>query len=61
VIISLIGATTSTNGLKVYARLDENAYQRGIKITDAELATVNLYPDDFHGEWNYIIKPRVIH
>lgn len=61
VIISLIGATTSTNGLKVYARLDENAYERGIKITDAELATVNLHPDDFHGEWNYIIKPRVIH
>ena len=61
VIISLIGATTSTKGLKVYARLDDNAYQRGIKITDAELATVNLHPDDFHGEWNYIIKPRVIH
>ena len=61
VIISLIGATTSTNGLKVYARLDDNAYQRAIKITDAELATVNLHPDDFHGEWNYTIKPRVIH
>ena len=61
VIISLIGATTSTNGLKVYARLDENTYQRAIKITDAELATVNLHPDDFHGEWNYTIKPRVNH
>jgi len=61
VIISLIGATTSTTGLKVYARLDENAYERAIKITDAELATVSLHPDDFHGEWNYIIKPRVIH
>jgi transposase len=59
VIISLIASTTSTTGLKVYARLDANVYERGIKISDAELATVNLHPDDFHGEWNYVIKPRV--
>ena len=29
-------------GLKVYARLDDNAYPKGIKITDRQLATVNL-------------------
>jgi len=57
-VVSLIGATTSTAGLKVYAQLDENAYQRGIKITDAQLATVSLTPDAFHGEWNYTIKPQ---
>jgi hypothetical protein len=56
-VVSLIGATTSTAGLKVYAELDENTYERAIKITDAELAAVNLIPDEFHGEWNYIIKP----
>ncbi|HEX8069195.1 MAG TPA: ISAzo13 family transposase [Pyrinomonadaceae bacterium] len=56
-VVSLIAATTSTAGLKVYAQLDENAYERGIKITDAQLATVNLHPDQFHGEWNYVIKP----
>jgi transposase len=56
-IVSLIGATTSTAGLKVYAQLDENTYQRAIKITDADLATVNLHRDAFHGEWNYLIKP----
>ncbi len=56
-VVSLIGATTSTKGLKVYAQLDENEYQRGIKITDAALASVNLHPDAFHGEWNYTIKP----
>ena len=60
VIISLIGATTSTAGLKVYARLDENVYERGIKISDTALAAVNLHPDDFHGEWNYVIKPQVV-
>jgi len=57
-IVSLIGSTTSTAGLKVYAELDENEYERAIKITDAQLAAVNLHPDKFHGEWNYLIKPR---
>jgi len=56
-VVSLIAATTSTKGLKVYAQLDENAYERGIKISDTEIAAVNLHPDEFHGEWNYLIKP----
>lgn len=56
-VVSLIGATTSTTGLKVYAELDENIYERAIKITDAQLATVNLTPEEFHGEWNYLIAP----
>jgi hypothetical protein len=54
--VSLIGATTSTTGLKVYAELDENAYERGVKVSDALLAAVNLHRDTFHGEWNYLIK-----
>jgi len=56
-VVSLIAATTSTKGLKVYAQLDENEYQRAIKISDTEHAAVNLHPDAFHGEWNYTIKP----
>jgi len=56
-VVSLIGATTSTAGLKVYAELDENTYERAIKVTDAQLAEVKLTPDTFHGEWNYTIKP----
>jgi transposase len=56
-IVSLIGATTSTAGLKVYAQLDENVYERAIKVTDAQLAAVNLVRHEFHGEWNYLIKP----
>jgi transposase len=56
-VVSLIGATTSTKGLKVFAQLDENTYQRGIKITDVQLAAVNLTPDEFHGDWNYTISP----
>ena len=57
-IVSLIGATTSTAGLKVYAQLDEGTYERGVNVSDAELAAVNLIRDEFHGEWNYVIKRR---
>lgn len=57
-IINLIGSTTTTAGLKVYARFDNKKYPTGIKITDAQLAKVNLFPDKFHGDWNYTIKPN---
>ncbi|MDP2181172.1 MAG: ISAzo13 family transposase [Actinomycetota bacterium] len=57
-IVSLIGATTSSAGLEVYARLDERSYQRGVRVSDAQLATVNLTRDEFHPEWNYVIHPR---
>ena len=57
-IISLIAATTTRTGLTVHARLDERTYAKGIKITDAELAAVNLTGDPFHPEWNYTINPR---
>ncbi len=57
-IIDLIAATTTRTGLTVYARLDEGAYSKQIKVTDAELAAVDLEGDAFHPEWNYTIKPR---
>jgi hypothetical protein len=56
VIINLIAATTTSTGLKVYVRLDQNEYPK-IEITDAQLAAVNLTRDPFHGEWNYTISP----
>jgi hypothetical protein len=57
-VVSLIAATTSTAGLKVYAQLDESEYPRGVKVSNAELAAVNLTRDEFHAEWNYVIKPQ---
>ncbi len=56
VIINLIAATTTSAGLKVYVRLDENEYPK-VEITDAQLAAVNLTRHPFHGEWNYTISP----
>ena len=55
VIVNLIGAATTRTGLDVYARLDERTYPKGIKISDAELAAVNLTGAVFHPDWNYTI------
>lgn len=57
-IINLIAATTTTTGLKVYARLDKKRYEKGIKVSDEEMARINLKPHAFHGDWNYTIKPN---
>jgi Rhodopirellula transposase DDE domain len=56
-IINLIASTTTSTGLKVYARLDETDYPKGVAVSDAEMARVNLTRHDFHGDWNYTITP----
>lgn len=56
-VVSLIGATTTKPGLRIQAQLDGNSYEKGVKITDAELARVRLRKHEFHGEWNYTISP----
>jgi putative ABC transport system substrate-binding protein len=55
-IIQLIAATTTDTGLKVRAVLDENKYPKGVKVSDAQLAAVNLSPHSFHGDWNYTVS-----
>ncbi len=59
-VIELIAATTTNTGLKVYARLDEGTYPQKIKVTDEQLATVNITGHPFHPEWNYRITPSLI-
>ena len=56
-IVQLIAATTTDAGLEVRAELDENKYPKGVKISDAQLAAVNLSRHSFHGDWNYTISP----
>ena len=58
VIVDLIAATTTNTGLKVYARLDERDYPKKIKVTDQQLANVNITRRAWHPEWNYLIAPR---
>lgn len=55
--IELISHTTTNAGLVVTARKDSHTYPTGIKVSDAELATLNLVRAAFHGEWNYTICP----
>jgi hypothetical protein len=56
-IVQLIAATTTDAGLTVRAELDENRYPKGVKVSDAQMAAVNLSPHAFHGDWNYMISP----
>lgn len=58
VIVNLIGNTTTQTGPHIHAELDTNPYATGKRITDEELAAVQIERDSFHGEWNYTIVPR---
>ena len=57
-IVSLIGNTHSRSGLRVRSEVDPRPYPAGVRITDPQMATIALTPHDFHGEWNYTIRPR---
>jgi hypothetical protein len=58
VILSLIAATTTETGLTVESYLDTNTYPAGRKVSDEDMATLELHRAAFHGEWNYTIAPR---
>ena len=58
VVIQLIAGTTTATGLKVRAKADTRQYPAKLKVSDAEMAALHLVPAEFHGEWNYALKPR---
>ena len=57
-VVRLIASTTTAKGLTVTCRLDRRKYTVGRKIADEHMATLNIEPLRFHGEWNYVIHPR---
>jgi hypothetical protein len=57
-VVELIAATTTKAGLKVESALDTATYQKGIKVSDAEMKTLDIPGDEFHPEWNYTVRPR---
>jgi hypothetical protein len=57
-VVELIAATTTRTGLKVESALDTRTYQKGIKVTDAEMKGLDIRGDTFHPEWNYAVMPR---
>jgi hypothetical protein len=57
VIVSLIAGTRTRSGLSVQAEIDANAYPKGVVVSDAEFAAIKIERNDFHGDWNYCIRP----
>jgi len=58
VIVQLIGSTTTGKGLKVCCEIDSNLYPKGVKVSDQEMAELNVKGNEFHPEWNYTISPN---
>jgi len=57
-VVELIGATTTKAGLKVECALDGRTYEKGIKVSDAEMKRLDITGDTFHPDWNYTVRPR---
>jgi transposase len=57
VIVNSIGRVRTREGLRIEAELDTNSYPKGIKVSDEEMAGLNLQRAKFHGDWNYTILP----
>jgi transposase len=58
VIVNLIGHVATREGLKIHAELDERNYPAAIKVSKTQFDSIRITRDEFHGDWNYQIKPR---
>jgi hypothetical protein len=58
-IIELLSHTTTREGLTVTAVVDKNVYPIGVKVSDAEMQQLNITRNEFHPEWNYVVRPNV--
>lgn len=56
-IVSLIGSTTTTTGLRIRSEIDKRPYPQGVSVSDAKMDQVHLEPHEFHDDWNYTIHP----
>jgi len=57
-VIELISHTTTKQGLTVTAVKDSHIYPTGIKVSDEDMAALNIMREPFHGDWNYTIRPQ---
>ena len=58
-VVNLISNTTTKSGLKIRSMIDQNIYEKGLKISDDEMKKVNITGEKFHPEWNYRITPNL--
>jgi DNA-binding phage protein len=57
VVINLISATTTKQGLRVHAERDPGSYPLSVNVSDRQMKAIPLTAHGFHGEWNYTIAP----
>lgn len=57
-VVDLIASTKTKAGLTIRCEIDTNTYEKGIKVPDEDMETLNVTGDDFHPDWNYLIAPR---
>ena len=57
VIVYLIASTKTHSGLAVRSEIDKAQYPKGMSVSDADLAAIKIERNEFHGEWNYCIRP----
>jgi len=60
VVVELIGATTTKQGLRVHAERDTGVYPKDVTVSDASMSEIDLQAHAWHGEWNYTIRPRPV-
>jgi hypothetical protein len=56
--LQYLSETKTQTGLSVQAQLVTTAYAKGIKVSDAEMAALNLRSPAICPQWNYTIAPR---
>ena len=59
-IVKLTANIKTKSGLKIHAALYKNIYEKGIKVSNEDFKKINIFEENFHGEWNYIIKQNSI-
>lgn len=55
--LNYIRTTTTRTGLQVQAHLLNRVYDKGVKITDAQMRTINLARHPLLPKWNYTVSP----
>lgn len=60
VIVQLIAATKTAAGLTISCGIDADAYPKGGKVSDHQLAALDIRYDAFHPDWNYSLIARRI-
>ena len=58
VIVQTIAAAMTRTGLRVRAELDTGAYGTGVKVSDQQMDALPLTRHDWHGDWNYTLRPE---